>query len=94
MLLSSLFFNCYAQKTLPTKKLQQILDKTINNKSVFGTQVSIQTPTESWTGAAGNLDNESSFYIASTTKLYVIPNTKLIWSKPCLKICTQIHIYS
>ncbi len=71
MLLSSLFFNCYAQKTLPTKKLQQLLDKSINNKTVFGTQVSILTPTESWTGAAGNLDKESSFYIASTTKLYV-----------------------
>ena len=63
--------NVSAQTTLPTTKFQQLLDKSINNKTVFGTQVSIQTPTESWTGAAGNWEKESSFYIASTTKLYV-----------------------
>lgn len=71
LFLCSVLLNCYAQNTLPTKKFQEILSKSINNRTVFGTQVSIQTPAESWTGAAGNLDNEISFYIASTTKLYV-----------------------
>ncbi len=71
ILVCLLLSNYHAQSILPTVKLQQLLDKSINNRTIFGTQVSIQTPTESWTGAAGNLEKESSFYIASTTKLYV-----------------------
>jgi CubicO group peptidase (beta-lactamase class C family) len=57
--------------TISSFKFQQILDKSINNRSVFGTQVSICSEKEVWTGASGNLNPASSFFIASTTKLYL-----------------------
>lgn len=51
-------------------KLQQLLDKTVDNKKVFGTVLAVQSGAESWSGAAGNLSPQSQFFIASTTKLY------------------------
>ena len=55
----------------PAEKFQKILDKTVDNKSIFGTQVTIHSPHHYWAGASGNLDKESLYFIASTTKLYV-----------------------
>jgi CubicO group peptidase (beta-lactamase class C family) len=55
----------------PSEKFQKILDKTVNNKSIFGTQVTVHSPHHSWSGSSGNLEKESLYFIASTTKLYV-----------------------
>jgi D-alanyl-D-alanine carboxypeptidase len=54
-----------------TSKFQTIINKTIDNKSVFGTILTVEKGNEHWTGSAGNLTNEQPFFIASTTKLYV-----------------------
>ncbi|MBN1352615.1 beta-lactamase family protein [candidate division KSB1 bacterium] len=51
-------------------KLQQLIDKTVNNKKVIGVVVSVHSGSESWTGSSGNLTNESQYFIASATKLY------------------------
>jgi D-alanyl-D-alanine carboxypeptidase len=54
-----------------TSKFQTIINKTIDNKSVFGTVLTVEKGNERWTGSAGNLTNEQAYFIASTTKLYV-----------------------
>jgi CubicO group peptidase (beta-lactamase class C family) len=55
-----------------SKKLQPILNKTVDNKTVFGVSFCIENGTRSlvFSGAAGNLQTESQYFIASTTKLY------------------------
>lgn len=52
-------------------KFQTIINKTIDNKSIFGTVLSVEKGNESWTGSAGNLKPEQPYFIASTTKLYI-----------------------
>ncbi len=54
-------------------KLQRVLDKTVDNTTVFGVSFCIQNGEQSlaFCGSAGNLDVESQYFIASTTKLYI-----------------------
>jgi len=52
-------------------QLQRILDKSVSAKNIFGGVVSLQTRDEQWTAASGNLKPDSSYYIASTSKLFV-----------------------
>ncbi len=56
-----------------TTFLTGIVEKMINNKSVFGVVLRVERGDEgfSWTGAAGNLQTESRYFIASVTKLYI-----------------------
>jgi CubicO group peptidase (beta-lactamase class C family) len=51
-------------------KLQNILDKSIDNKKVFGTVFCIRQGSGSWCGAAGNFDTGTQYFIASTSKLF------------------------
>jgi len=60
-----------SQTSLDTAKFQTIINKTIDNKSVFGTVLTVEKGNESWTSSAGNLKPEQPYFIASTTKLYV-----------------------
>jgi D-alanyl-D-alanine carboxypeptidase len=53
------------------KALQALLDKLTDHKKVFGTSFCLKYKGETWTGASGNLDPGSLFFIASTTKLFV-----------------------
>lgn len=53
------------------KKVQQIADKTVNNRSVFGISLSISNSDTMCTLSSGNLSDSSLYFIASTTKLYV-----------------------
>lgn len=50
--------------------LQDILDNIIDNKKIFGTSFSISYRGEVWHGSSGNLQVESPYFIASTTKLF------------------------
>lgn len=54
-----------------TKKLQQIIDATVDNKSIFGAIITVEKDNERWTGSAGNLNPVQPYFIASTTKLYL-----------------------
>lgn len=60
------------QEKIPNK-LQTALDKTVDNKTVFGASFCVETGDRSvaFSGAAGNLETESQYFIASTTKLYI-----------------------
>lgn len=51
-------------------KLSSILERVADEKRVFGTSFAVQRGTFSWVGAAGNLSEESPYFIASVTKLF------------------------
>lgn len=85
--------------------MKKILDKTVDNKKVFGMVVNISSGDKSWAGSAGNLTNDSRYFIASTTKLYttaiilkLIENKQLNFDDPISKylpadIMEGLHIY-
>jgi len=51
--------------------LQRILDRTVDNKKVFGTSFAIKHGDSVWSGTAGNFKDDQQYFIASTTKLFV-----------------------
>lgn len=51
--------------------LQEVLNKTVDNKKVFGASFCVKHKDELWCGSAGDMDNDRQFFIASTTKLFV-----------------------
>jgi CubicO group peptidase (beta-lactamase class C family) len=53
------------------EKLQQLLTKSVNQKSIHGLTLAINSPKVDWCGGAGNLSCSAPFFIASTTKLFV-----------------------
>ena len=60
-----------SQTNFDTAKLQTIVNKSIDNKSVFGIVLTVEKGNEKWTGSAGNLTVSQPYFIASTTKLYI-----------------------
>lgn len=54
-------------------QLQQTITKLVDNKKIFGVSASIESGDGSlaFIGSAGNLQRESQYFIASTTKIYV-----------------------
>lgn len=52
------------------KSLQTVLDKTVDDKKVFGTSFAFKKDTSIWQGASGNLTIDQPYFIASTTKLF------------------------
>jgi len=59
------------KSTFDETKFQAILNKTVDNKSIFGAVLTVEKGNNKWTGSAGNLTKNQSYFIASTTKLYV-----------------------
>lgn len=59
--------------SLIPSKLENILNKTLHPQKIQGVVVKIESGdgSFSWQGSAGNLDTGSSYFIASTTKLYI-----------------------
>jgi CubicO group peptidase (beta-lactamase class C family) len=57
-------------KTEKQKIFQSILDKTVDNKKVFGTSFAIKKDALVWYGSSGNLTINQPYFIASTTKLF------------------------
>ncbi len=52
------------------KALQSILDKTVDDKKIFGTSFSLKKDSMIWHGASGDLTPDKPYFIASTTKLF------------------------
>lgn len=52
------------------QKLQSILDKKVDQKTIFGNTFKIETSDFEWEGSSGNFKNDDCFFIASTTKLF------------------------
>lgn len=53
------------------KYLQDILDRAVDGKKVFGTSFCVRYGDLSWSGCSGNMDADYPYFIASTTKLFV-----------------------
>jgi len=60
-----------AHSNLIQADLQNILNKVIDNKKVFGASFAIKKDSFLWEGAAGNLAIDQPYFIASTTKLFI-----------------------
>lgn len=52
------------------EKFQSILNKTVDNKKVFGTTFAFKKDTLTWYGSSGNMSIDQPYFIASTTKLF------------------------
>ena len=52
------------------KSLQTVLDKTVENKKVFGISFAFKKDTFTWQGSSGNMTIDQPYFIASTTKLF------------------------
>jgi D-alanyl-D-alanine carboxypeptidase len=55
----------------PQEKIQSILNHAVDGKVVHGAVVSVESNSVSWCGAAGNLEPDCQYFIASTTKLFI-----------------------
>lgn len=52
-------------------KLQSVLDKTVDNRKVFGTSFCVKYKEFFWCGTSGNFQKDDQYFIASTTKLFI-----------------------
>ncbi|TVQ44192.1 MAG: class C beta-lactamase-related serine hydrolase [Saprospirales bacterium] len=54
-------------------KLDQLLEKIVDNKSIFSTVMKIENSdgSFSWSGACGDMQSQDRYFIASVTKLYI-----------------------
>jgi CubicO group peptidase (beta-lactamase class C family) len=57
-------------QTNQQKEFQKILNKSVNNKKVFGTSFAFKKDTLTWQGASGNMSVDQPYFIASTSKLF------------------------
>ena len=61
----------FGQMTIDKEKsLQALLDKTVDNKKVFGISFAFKKDTLTWQGSSGNMTIDQPYFIASTTKLF------------------------
>lgn len=73
--------------------LQDILGRSIDNKKIFGTSFSIRYKDEKWCGSAGNMDCDTPYFIASTTKLFTTAVILNLRSKGLLNLDEKISTY-
>lgn len=78
---------------LPIADLQKVLNQQVDNKKVFGTSFCIKYKGETWSGTAGDLQQESPYFIASTTKLFVTAIILHLRSQGLLKLDDKISQY-
>ena len=83
----------FAQTTEQQLKLQKILDKTVDNKLIYGATVNIIGEGVSWQGASGNLDVNSAYFIASITKLYTTALVMQLRAEGKLQLNDKISKY-
>jgi len=74
-------------------KLPDILNRAVDNKKVFGASFCVKLRDELWQGSSGNLSTGDSFFIASTTKLYVTAIILKLLSEDELRLEDRISDY-
>lgn len=62
--------NLSAQETT-SQKIQQCVNQAVDHKFIKGSTLAVSYKDSSWYAAAGNLKKESTYFIASTTKIYI-----------------------
>jgi D-alanyl-D-alanine carboxypeptidase len=73
--------------------LQQILNKVVDNKKVFGATFAIKYQDSIWHGESGNIKSDQPFFIASTTKLFVTSIILKLRSEGKLSLNDKISKY-
>lgn len=81
-------------KTHPKESdLQRVLNKSVDQKKVFGTSFAIKHNGEVWQGAAGNIAVDQPYFIASTTKLFTTAIMLQLQSQGKLNLDDAISLY-
>ena len=75
------------------ERLQAVLNKTVDNKKVFGATFAIKHNHEIWHGTAGNIQEQQPYFIASTTKLITAAITLKLQSIGKLLLDDKISNY-
>ena len=75
------------------KEIQTLLNKTIDNKKVFGVSFAVKKNEYTWVGAAGNMTASKSYFIASTTKLFTTAIVMHLKSEGKLNLEDKISKY-
>lgn len=75
------------------KLFQSILDKTVDNKKVFGTSFAIKKDSLLWQGSSGNLSIDQPYFIASTTKLFTTAIILILRANGKLSLDDKISKY-
>jgi D-alanyl-D-alanine carboxypeptidase len=75
--------------------LNQVLNKMVDNKRIFSAVLCVENSDKSlsWTGAAGNMQKDSRFFIASVTKLYVTAVTMRLIEENRIELNEKISKY-
>ncbi len=73
--------------------LQQILNKTVDQKKIFGSTFAIKKDSFVWEGAAGNIGLNQAYFIASTTKLFTSAIILKFHSQKILDLDDKISKY-
>jgi D-alanyl-D-alanine carboxypeptidase len=75
--------------------LNHELAKMIDNKSIFSAVMSVENSDKSisWTGAAGAIQADNRFFIASVTKLYVTAVIMRLIEENCIDLSEKIAKY-
>lgn len=75
------------------KSLQTVLDKVVDNEKVFGTSFALKKGAFSWLGSSGNISEDQSYFIASTTKLFTTAIILKLRAEGRLKLDDKISLY-
>jgi D-alanyl-D-alanine carboxypeptidase len=75
--------------------LKQQVDNMLNNKSVYGAILCVETGdcSVSWAGSAGNISANNRYYIASVTKLYITAMMLMLRKENKLNFTDKIYNY-
>lgn len=82
-------------KTINTETLNHLVNKMVDNKSIFSAVMRVENSEGniSWTGAAGNMQVDSKFFIASVTKLYITAVVMMLIEEGKISLTDKISEY-
>ena len=79
--------------TAKAPAFQKALDKVVDGKKIRGASFCIKYGDQTWNGASGNMQPESQYFIASTTKLFVTALILNLQTQGKLKLDDKITQY-
>ncbi|MBP3965022.1 serine hydrolase domain-containing protein [Paenibacillus lignilyticus] len=77
------------------QNLDRLIRSAVDNKHIFGAVLQVESGNRrlTWSGAAGNMNSASRFFIASTTKLYVTAALLNLIALNKIKWTNKISLY-
>jgi D-alanyl-D-alanine carboxypeptidase len=76
-------------------KLEKVVEQLMNNKEIFGIGIGIEKEDRSfsWYHSSGNIEPDSMYFIASTTKLYTTATILKLQDEGCIKLDDKLIKY-